>query len=183
MSFESEIIEQRLTLKCYAIKLLGSQYYLAEDFVQDTLIKALSNKGQYKPDTNLKAWLMTILRNEVFNYFRRSKYAYLQSQTREDASTIDVPVRPDQEITIQWKEFEKVFETLSEVHKRSIKLIFIDGLSYEEAAAIEKVPEGTVKSRVSRARMLLRKMFELPDQDVISIGVIGNEDNRRSREY
>lgn len=183
MSFESEILSYRIPIKAYAIKLLGSHYGVAEDIVQDTMVKALKNKKQYTEGTNLKAWVMTILRNEIYNHFRKAKYGYVVSATRDDASTIDVPIPADQEILIQWKEFEKVFQTLQPDHRRSLELIFIEGYTYEQAAKIEKVPEGTIKSRVSRARTILRKEFELPDQDGISMGVISNEGNRRSQDY
>lgn len=157
----------------YAKKLLGRNHDLSEDFVQETILKALKNQHRYTDD-NLRGWLCVILRNEVFSYFRKKK-----NSSRNGANNSEI-TPPTQEIQIQWTEFETLFSTMTEDQRRSLQLICIEGRSYEEVAQMEGVPEGTIKSRVSRARSFLRERLDYPETDPISIGVMINDDNRRA---
>ena len=74
-----------------------------------------------------------------------------------------------------------MMKKLPKEQQEALKLIAIEGYSYEEAGEIIKVPTGTVKSRVSRARKALMEIFQYePDTDNISIGIIAKNELERS---
>lgn len=174
MLFETDILSHQSVLRRYAFSLSRSDSH-ADDLVQETLMKALSNKDKFESGTNLRAWLFTILRNEFYSQARKNRMVsdpdgiYAEHMTEA----------PSQDILIQWKEFQKHFDTLSKDQQQTIQLIAIDGMSYEEAGEVMGVPSGTVKSRMSRARNHLSSLMSLMEPDAISIGVMIRNDNFR----
>lgn len=177
MSYEQDVINCIPSLRRFGMTILKS-HDKVDDIVQDVMVKALSKRHQYKEGTNLKGWLMTILRNEVYSKHRVSKRE--TTVDPDGALAISVPDLPTQEIKVYWNEFNYVFDQMQPDQKRSIILIAIEGFTYEEVAAMENVPEGTVKSRVARGRAFLKEHMSLPDPDHISLGVISHDDNQRS---
>lgn len=177
MSFQSELIDALPAVRRYALTLLRNGDK-ADDLVQDVAVKALSKQHQYEEGTNLKAWLMTIMRNELYSQFRVTKRETVMSP--EDISCFIPATLPDQEIKIYWNEFSHVFNDMQADQKRSLIYIAVEGFTYDEVADLEKVAPGTIKSRVHRAREFLKQRLELPDTDAISMGIINNDDNLRS---
>jgi len=173
--FETDILTHRQALHSYALKLSG-HVDRAEDLVQDTLVKALLKQHQFEVGTNLKSWLFTILRNHYFSSFRKRRPS-------EDPHGImaDTMVSPAlQDITIQFKELKVALENLSPAQKRSIVMVLIEGHTYEEAAEAEGVALGTMKSRVCRARAMLKDQLGDLVEDVTSNNVRTYNDNLRS---
>jgi RNA polymerase sigma-70 factor (ECF subfamily) len=135
-------------LRAFARFLTGNRER-ADDLVQDTVVRALTAAHQFKPGTNLKAWMFTILRNQHYNDVRRSRVRALSL----DDPSIDEPAAPaTQEARLEFGDFRRAFWQLGEDQREVLILIGASGLSYEEAARICKCPTGTIKSRVSRAR-------------------------------
>lgn len=174
MSYETDVLSHVKALRAFAMK-LSHNHTVSDDLVQDTMFKAFSKKAQYKEGTNLKAWLYTILRNEFLNTVRKNRFV----SDPDDVFSSHITVNPEQEIIIQWKEFNAIFSDMEEDKKRGLQLVLIDGYSYEEAAEMEKVAIGTMKSRVSRARAYVKERMELLDVDAISTGVMITNDNIR----
>ncbi|MGH1417887.1 MAG: RNA polymerase sigma factor [Hyphomicrobiaceae bacterium] len=133
----------------------------ADDLVQDALVSAVTKIDQWQPNTNLRAWLMTILRNAFLNGYRRSKRERLAMQDIASQNIDFVPAQ--QEVQLVLNEVDQAFHKLSEIHQEVILLVAIEGLPYEEAADITNVSVGTIKSRLSRARACLRDLVEEPD--------------------
>lgn len=130
---------------------------LADDMVQDTLVRALSRLHLFEPGTNLKAWLLTILRNTVINNIRRDK----NRPTDGDDDLIYVPAMTssaDKHIEVQ--DTADALERLPETYREVILLIGLQGMSYEEASQVTGVNIGTVKSRLSRARLALKDLVD-----------------------
>jgi RNA polymerase sigma-70 factor (ECF subfamily) len=136
----------------------------AEDLVQETYTRALRAAGQFTPGTNLKAWLFRILRNTFISLYRRQR----RDPTVGGLDTVNPSqhdatdggwLRGDLELehlrTVVGEEIERALMSLSE-EARTVVLLDLEGLSEHEVANVMGCPVGTVKSRLSRARMALR---------------------------
>ncbi len=133
----------------------------ADDLVQEALLKAWACRARYQPNSNLKAWLFTILRNHFYNDIRKSKNSI---ELRNDSAALEVGVREDQTSHLHFMDVAKEVAALSADHRQALQLTTVDGLSYIEAAKVCDCAIGTVKSRVARARRHLEKKFM--DRDV-----------------
>ncbi len=135
----------------------------ADDLVQDCLVRALTKIDTWQPGTNLRAWLITILRNGFYNDCRRaSRERKTMSEPRFTEPQI-VPAQQDAAVTIT--EVEAAFMSLSNDHREVMTLVAIEGLSYEQAANTLGVSIGTIKSRLARARTRLSDL--LGDEDYL----------------
>ncbi|MBL8556158.1 MAG: sigma-70 family RNA polymerase sigma factor [Phenylobacterium sp.] len=139
----------------------------ADDLVQDTLIKAWSNRDKFEPGTNLRAWLFTILRNTYYtNVLRRRRE--VRDETGEYASTLKTP--PTQDWTVAVRSLQDALQQLPAEHREALILVGAAGLSYEEAAEICGCALGTIKSRVNRARARLLKIMDADEPaDVMAL--------------
>ncbi len=127
---------------------------IAEDLVQDSLVRAIASAHQKDDKTSLRAWLFAILRNRHIDLRRRQ-------HKRPDAETLDgkewaLPA-PDQHAASSFlhdlgRSFAKLPADLREI----MWLVGVEGLSYDEAAEVIGIPTGTVRSRMFRARELLK---------------------------
>lgn len=127
----------------------------ADDLVQDCLTRALGKLHLWQRGTDLRAWLFTILHNQYVNYVRRS--------VREGAAvglTDSEPLltrAPQQGQRLELRDLERAIARLPEEQRSAILLVGLEGMRYEEVAAVLNVPVGTVRSRLSRGREALRK--------------------------
>jgi RNA polymerase sigma-70 factor (ECF subfamily) len=151
-TLRNDLVKWIPNLRAFALSLTQSSQH-ADDLVQDTLLKALSNLDKFQMGTNLRAWLFTILRNSFYNDIRYTKYH--QTAPIDDVSSSALETRATQEKYIEYKDVLKGLNGLVPEQREAIILIAAEGLSYEEAAAICQCPVGTVKSRLSRARQRL----------------------------
>jgi RNA polymerase sigma-70 factor, ECF subfamily len=142
-------------LRAFAVSLTGD-HHLASDLVQETLLKAWSNRDKFDPGTNLKAWLFTILRNTYFSEFRKRRRE-VQDVDGEAAARLTSP--PEQQGHLDLQDFRRALTLLSPDQREALLLIGAEGFSYEEAAEISGCAVGTVKSRVNRARVRLAELM------------------------
>lgn len=149
--FDAAVIRKRQSLLNYAMSLCKN-VSVAEDMVQDTMIRALTNWEQYTPDTNLGGWLFTILRNNWLSFMRKS---VREVEDVDDSFANSVSVKASQHDAVELRETMNVLKTLPKEFRDAIRIIAIEGCDYETASARLGVPIGTVKSRVSRARVAL----------------------------
>ena len=131
----------------------------ADDLVQETLVRALHKEHLWQPGTDLRAWLFTIMHNQNVNEIRRA--------IRDDA-TVDLEncsailtARTDPTASRQLRELDHALAQLPEEQRQVILLVGLEGMSYEDAAAILDVPIGTIRSRLSRGRESLRKLMDM----------------------
>ena len=129
---------------------------VAEDIVQDALVRAYEGASTFRPGASLKNWLLAIVRNSFFGDLRRSKAEHLR-QERMALLLVD-HVEPHQEQQAYLRQIVDRFLMLSAAQREVLHLISIEGLSYQQAAEILDVPIGTVMSRISRARAALRAL-------------------------
>ena len=156
VGFEDDVVQHLRRLQNFARRLAGSRV-LADDLVQETVLRALIHSDQFTPGTNLQAWLMTILRNAYFSEKRRERR--LVQVEPETAAALPVP-DAQQEWSAEMREVAHHFDALPPVQRQALLLIGVHGLSYQQAAAIANCAVGTMKSRVSRARQHLEMMIE-----------------------
>jgi RNA polymerase sigma-70 factor (ECF subfamily) len=149
------IVEHLPHLRAFAL-LLARDRALADDLVQETVVRALSHAHQFQPGTNFKAWVSTILRNSYFNELRHRNRATLLAALSASGDRI---VSGGQEETLELRDFTRAFYALPPVQREALVLVGASGFSYEEASEIAKCSLGTMKSRVSRARIKLHEML------------------------
>jgi RNA polymerase sigma-70 factor, ECF subfamily len=126
-----------------------------DDLVQECLARAIAKIHTWQPGTNLRAWLFVILRNYHIDEVRCSRRMGSLDDTAADERSLTTPA--NQETSVALSEVRNAFLGLSGEHREVLLLVAIEGLQYEEAAAILEVPVGTVRSRLSRARHALRE--------------------------
>jgi RNA polymerase sigma-70 factor (ECF subfamily) len=130
----------------------------ANNLIQETLYKALSNKDKYQSGTNIRAWLSTIMRNTFINeYRRRSLSRKIFSQTAVDnySGANERLVNNEAETNISLKEIKKEISSLPDIFRLPF-LLYFEGYRYDEIAKKMDEPLGTIKSRIHFARKLLK---------------------------
>ena len=133
----------------------------AEDLVQETYAKALKGFKSFEEGTNLRAWMYRILRN-TFLTSRSGLMAQNTSSLDDDADSAEVVadnVTPES-LLLQLESTQTVMDALAGLpvaYREMILLCEVEELSYKETAQVLVVPIGTVMSRLSRARKMLRQ--------------------------
>lgn len=124
---------------------------------QIALAKGWAARGHFEMGTNLKAWLFTILRNEIYSHHRT---AWRQMNWDEDASA-SIPSANDQQgWSAELSDVARAMRRLPDVQREALVLVGAGGVTYEDAAKICDTEVGTVKSRVARARIALMKILD-----------------------
>jgi RNA polymerase sigma-70 factor (ECF subfamily) len=136
----------------------GGRAERADDLVQETLVKALAHLGSFTPGSNMIAWLYTILRNEFYSQYRKRRLE-VQDEDGEHAARLRTPAV--QEDHIHFLELGEAMERLRPEHREALILVSASGLSYDDAATLCDCAVGTMKSRVSRARVRLSEILEV----------------------
>ncbi|RIK15299.1 MAG: RNA polymerase subunit sigma [Acidobacteria bacterium] len=159
----------------------------AEDLVQETYAKAFAAFHQYRPGTNLKAWMYRILTNSFINSYRKKQRQPLESDAGEvedyqlaraashssqglrsaEAEALDH--LPDSDVT-------RALASIGEDFRMAVYLADVEGFSYKEIAEIMDTPIGTVMSRLHRGRKQLR---ELLTDYALERGVISSREEAR----
>jgi RNA polymerase sigma-70 factor (ECF subfamily) len=129
----------------------------ADDLVQEALMRAINNIQRFKPGTNLKAWLFTIVRNEHYSQLRRGKF---EAQGMDIELLPEPSVPPDHDGKLELRDLNRALTSLSPGQRTALILVSVSGFSYEEAAEICGCAVGTIKSRVARARETLLELLE-----------------------
>ena len=145
-------------LRRYA-RALTRDVVLADDLVQDCLTRALAKLHLWQGGTDLHAWLFTILHNQYVNHVRRS--------VREGAGvrlSDNEPLlarAPQQGQRLELRDLGRAIAKLPEEQRCTLLLVGLEGMRYDEVAAILDVPVGTIRSRLSRGREALRRLLGL----------------------
>jgi RNA polymerase sigma-70 factor (ECF subfamily) len=156
-------------LRAFAIS-LARDVALADDLVQETILKAWSNLDKFDPRTNLDAWLFTILRNTFYSSLRKTRR---EVQDTDGIHAAGLSERPRHDARLAFQDFQRAFDALSPEHREVLILVGASGHSCEEAAAMMGVAVGTVKSRASRARKRLAELLHLEDGEDMFSGTDG----------
>ena len=153
------------SLRAFALSLTNARE-IADDLVQDTLVRALAKIDQFEPGTNMGAWLFTILRNIFYSQCRRTKHE-VEDPDGSYAARLWAP--PEQHGTCAVQDMLRALGKLPTDQREALLLIVAEGLSYEEAAHICGVAVGTIKSRVSRGRVRLARLLAVEDGEDLGL--------------
>jgi len=163
--FHRRIEEQIPRLRRYA-RALTRDTHRADDLVQETLARALAKQHLWQVGTNLRAWLFTLMHNQHVNDVRRSNREGGNIDVAEMASVLVAVTDPT--ASRQLRELERALARLPLEQREAILLVGLEGMRYDEAAAVLRVPIGTVRSRLSRGRDSLRKLMGIDDNARVS---------------
>jgi RNA polymerase sigma-70 factor, ECF subfamily len=141
----------------------------AEDLVQDTYVKAFRSARQFKPGTNLKAWLFTILHNTFRNQMRHIGRDPIEvdSERVEMSAPIDPAAGPEERLLSAAldADLQRAVDRLPEDFREAVWLRDVEEFSYAEIADVLKIPLGTVMSRISRGRRALYDTLTAADSE------------------
>lgn len=152
-----EVIGQLATLRRYARSLVRDSTD-AEDLVHDTLVRAYERRKTFRRGANLRNWLLAILHNAHIDRLRKSRSLTRRHDAAAEEAEQAVP--PAQEHAVRLQQVRNAFFDLPEEQREALHLVAIEDLSYQEAANALGIPVGTLMSRISRARAMLRELEE-----------------------
>lgn len=133
---------------------------IAADVTQDIFLKMYNNLEKFKEEKNFTAWLFTISRNYCIDYWRKNKKYLLNSQELDEKVSLPSPTPEDNVVReSEIRELRKKITQLEPELRVMLILRDIQDLSYREIAGKFSIPEGTVKSRINRARLKLAQSY------------------------
>jgi RNA polymerase sigma-70 factor (ECF subfamily) len=139
----------------------------AEDIAQESLVRALENLKLFKGESSLFTWLYRITINIFYDYTRKKKelsYDQMRYGEEEDEGEVDFPSEETVERETEKRNIQEIVQgEIAQLpsHYRTVLVLYdIEGFSYDEICAMLQKPLGTVKSRLNRARQLLKQRLE-----------------------
>ncbi|AXT34965.1 RNA polymerase sigma factor [Phaeobacter sp. LSS9] len=172
-----ELVNHLGAMRAFAISLTRNTA-MADDLVQDTLVKAWTNIEKFEEGSNMRAWLFTILRNTYYSLRRKRR------REVEDADGVlseQLSQKPDHDGRLNMRDFNAAFEQLNDEQREALVLVGAGGFSYEEAAETCGVKVGTIKSRVNRGRARLAELMNLDEDepmeltDTVTAGIVSQQ--------
>ncbi len=168
MNFESQVVSWLPQLRRYARALTGDPAW-ADDLVQDTAERALARWSAFRPDSNLRAWLLTILRHLYIDQLRMRREIAVDD---EAAPWRELEARGEVDGLVL-RDVQRALYHLPVEQREVLLLVGVEELTYQEASIALGVPVGTVMSRLSRAREHMRVlMTEGPARKVTPLKVV-----------
>ena len=164
-SFEREVLPHLDSIYSMALRLARNRDD-ANDLLQDTVLRAYRFFHQFTPGTNSRAWVLTILFNNFRNGYRKSGREQVSPTEAEFTERLEAEslaadqAHSDPEslafANVMAPELTAALDSIPEEFRVALLLIDVEELSYREVSEVLAVPVGTIKSRVSRGRSLLR---------------------------
>ncbi len=162
-AFKRELTDVVPHLRAFARGLCGRPD-MADDLVQETMLKAWAAQDRFEPGTSMRAWTFVILRNAYLTDMRRNRF---RGEYDEGVAERILTAPAGQEEPIHLSDMHRALLTLPPERREALLLVGAGGFSYEEAAEICGCAVGTIKSRVGRARSALAGMLQdgdIPDR-------------------
>lgn len=152
---DSHVIVQHIPrLRRYARALLGDRY-AADDLVQDTLERAWNKLHLWRPGSDMRAWLFSIMHNVFVNQVRSRRHEV-------DVRIEDLPqvaVRATQGQNLELADVDRALRVLPVEQREVVLMVSVEDMTYEEVSRALGIPIGTVMSRLSRGRERLRQIM------------------------
>jgi len=169
LAFDELVRRYKQPLANFIFRFL-SNYDDSLDIVQDTFVRVYQNKDNYKTIAKFSTWLYTIASNLAKTRLRRSKRFKLFSsnvfKTKDEEYEVEYPDQnptPEEntDLSLRSTLVQEALNKLAKHYREVVILRDIMELSYEEISKITKLPEGTVKSRINRGRLMLKSQLEV----------------------
>lgn len=161
--FNEELMPQADALYNFAYSLVYNEAH-AEDLVQDAFLKAYRFIHSFESGTNAKAWLFQILKNAFINEYRKKSrrpqkvdFEDFKDKNQLEKQSVSIDISEDVYTHMIGDEITIALNKLPVDFRVAIILADIEGFTYEEIAKIVDIPIGTVRSRLFRARNLLKE--------------------------
>lgn len=159
-AFKQRLVDTIPHLRAFAYSLCG-RMDLADDLVQETMLKAWSARKRFQPDTSMRAWTFVILRNSYISLMRRNKFTGAYDPLAAER-ILAAPAHQDAPLHLD--DVHRALQALNAEQREALILVGAGGFTYDEAAEICGCATGTVKSRVSRARSTIEAMLEATEE-------------------
>ena len=159
--FYTKLVMHSKNLEGHALK-LTMNVEDSKDLIQETIFKALRNKTKFNMDTNLAAWLYTIMKNTYINNYKRAKRVEEESEYLRDKYFSKESFRNEHSPIshIQHKNLKALVNSLDNIYKIPFKRYYA-GFKYKEIAEELNIPIGTVKNRIFQARAQLKDQLAM----------------------
>lgn len=154
--FKAQLAEVIPHLRAFGRSLSGNRD-MADDLVQETLLKAWAARARFQAGTNMRAWTFIILRNLFLSQMRRTKFTGEWDEHTAD-TLLAAPASQDRHVELG--DMQRALMELPETQREALILVGAGGFAYEEAAEICGCAVGTIKSRVARGRVALEEIME-----------------------
>jgi RNA polymerase sigma-70 factor (ECF subfamily) len=153
--FRTELARVIPHLRAFGRSLSGNRD-LADDLVQETLLKAWAARKRFQAGTNMRAWTFIILRNLFLSQMRRARF----KGEWDDVTASKILAAPaSQERHVDLGDLQRALMHLPQPQREALILVGAGGFAYEEAAEICGCAVGTIKSRVARGRVALEQLM------------------------
>jgi RNA polymerase sigma-70 factor (ECF subfamily) len=153
--FKTQLAQVIPHLRAFGRSLSGSRD-LADDLVQETLLKAWAARQRFQAGTNMRAWTFIILRNLYLSQMRRARFKGEWDDLVADR-ILAAPASQDRHVELG--DMQRALMHLPQPQREALILVGAGGFAYEEAAEICQVAVGTIKSRVARGRVALEALL------------------------
>jgi RNA polymerase sigma-70 factor (ECF subfamily) len=159
-TFQTQLMNLQANLLNFAMTLTANRDD-AYDLLQDTTVKALTNREKYADDTNFKGWVFTIMRNIFINNYRRTTRAQIVNDSTDDCYHLNLcqdTAFETPEGSLTAGEITDAINSFDEKYRVPFSM-HVAGYKYQEIAEKMDLPLGTVKSRIFFARQQLQERF------------------------
>ncbi|WP_037523211.1 sigma-70 family RNA polymerase sigma factor [Sphingomonas sp. Mn802worker] len=153
--FKAQLAQVIPHLRAFGRSLSGNRD-LADDLVQETLLKAWAARKRFQAGTNMRAWTFIILRNLFLSQMRRARFKGEWDDLVADR-VLAAPASQDKHVELA--DMQRALMHLPQPQREALILVGAGGFAYEEAAEICNVAVGTIKSRVARGRVALEALL------------------------
>jgi RNA polymerase sigma factor (sigma-70 family) len=153
--FKDQLAQVIPHLRAFGRSLSGSRD-LADDLVQETLLKAWAARKRFQAGTNMRAWTFIILRNLFLSQMRRARF---KGEWDEITASKMLAAPASQDRHVELTDMQRALLHLPQPQREALILVGAGGFAYEEAAEICGCAVGTIKSRVARGRVALESLL------------------------
>ncbi|OYY91052.1 MAG: RNA polymerase subunit sigma-70 [Sphingomonas sp. 28-66-16] len=153
--FKAQLAQVIPHLRAFGRSISGNRD-LADDLVQETLLKAWAARKRFQAGTNMRAWTFIILRNLFLSQMRRTRFRGEWDDLVADR-ILAAPAGQDKQVELG--DVQRALLHLPAAQREALILVGAGGFAYEEAAEICGVAVGTIKSRVARGRVALETLL------------------------
>ncbi len=140
---------------------------IADEIAQETFIKAYKNLSGFRSKAKFSTWLIRIALNQTSNFFSSKRFKESERTVTLDVTKHDHARENADEQSARETHFLKALGALAPKFRDVLTLCGYEGKSYEEAAVILEVPVGTIRSRLNRARLMLKRQIEQLEAEVL----------------